>query len=78
MAGSKRSRSRSWIDEAFGEIAGAHAGRIEALQDREHRLDLGQRRAELLADLREVAGEVAGLVDQIDEVLADHAPRRDR
>ena len=38
--------------EAFGEIARADARRIEALQDREHRLDLGQRRAELLGDRR--------------------------
>ena len=62
--------------EAFGEIARAHARRVEPLQDGEHRFDLGQRRAELLADLRQIAGEVAGLVDQIDEILPDHAPGR--
>ena len=62
--------------EAFGEIARAHAGRIEALQDRQHGLDLGERRAELVGDQREIAGEIAGLVDQIDEILPDHAPRR--
>ena len=76
MAGSKRSRSLSWMREAFGEIARADAGRIEALQDGEHRLDLGERRAELLGDRRQVAGEIAGLVDQIDQILADHAARR--
>ena len=57
-------------------IARAHAGRVEALQDREHGIDFGQRRAELLGDLREIAGEVAGLVDQIDEILPDHAAGR--
>ena len=62
--------------EAFGEIARAHAGRIEALQDREHGIDLGERRAELLGDRREIAAEIAGLVDQIDEVLPDHAAGR--
>ena len=36
--------------EAFGEIARAHAGRIEGLQDGEHGLDVGERRAELLGD----------------------------
>ena len=36
--------------EALGEIARANAGRIEGLQDRDHRLDFGSRRAELLSD----------------------------
>ena len=31
MAGSKRSRSRSWSAEAFGEVAGGDAGRVESL-----------------------------------------------
>ncbi len=42
----------------------------------EHRLDLGERRAELFGDRREIAGEIAGLVDQIDQILPDHAARR--
>ena len=62
--------------EAFGEIARAHAGRIERLQDREHGLDVGQRGAELLGDGVEIAGEIAGLVDHIDQVLPDHAAGR--
>ena len=62
--------------QAFVEIARAYAGRIEALQDGEHRFDFRQRRAELLRHGRKIAGEIAGLVDQIDEVLADHAPHR--
>ena len=51
-------------------------GGSKLLQQAQHRLDLGQRRAELLGDRRKVAGEIAGLVDQIDQVLADHAPHR--
>src|SRR5262249_46794584 len=54
------------------------AGRIERLQDFQHRLDLGGRRAELLAHRGEGAVEIAGVVDEIDQVLADHAPRRIR
>ena len=62
--------------EAFGQIARAHAGRIEALQDREHGFRLGGRRAELVGDLRQIAGEIAGLVDQVDDVLPDHPADR--
>ena len=50
--------------EALAQVARADAGRIEALQHAEHRLDLGERRAELLGDGVEVAGQIAGLVDQ--------------
>ena len=42
----------------------------------EHRLDLGRRRAELLGHRREIAGEIAGLVDHVDQVLPDHPPDR--
>ena len=61
--------------EAFGEIASTHARRIQTLQDRQHDFDLGHRRAELFADHRQIAAEITGLVDQVDEVLSDHAPR---
>src|SRR5262245_34705667 len=54
--------------EAFREIARTHARRIETLQDRQHGIDLGSRRAQLLGDEREIAVEVAGLVDEIDEI----------
>ena len=64
--------------EAFAQVSRAHAGRIEGLQDGEHRLDFGLRRAEPLRDRIEIAGEVTGLVDQIDEMAADHAPHRIR
>ena len=59
--------------EAFGEIARAYARRIEALQPRQHRLDPRERRPELFAGLGEIAGEIAGFVDEIDEILRDHA-----
>ena len=62
--------------EAFRQIARTHAGGIETLQDRQHGVDLGSRRAQLLSDQREIAVEIAGLVDEIDEILPDHAPRR--
>ena len=42
--------------EAFGEIARADAGRIERLQDGEHGLDVGARRAEFVGDGVEIAG----------------------
>ena len=61
--------------QAFGEIARAHAGRIERLQDRQHGGDFGQRRAELFGDADEIAGQVAGLVHHVDQILADHAAR---
>ena len=62
--------------ETFGEIARADAGRIERLQDREHGLDVAARRAELVGDRVEIAGEIAGLVHHIDQVLPDHAAGR--
>ena len=62
--------------QAFGEVAGAYAGRIEGLQDGQRGLDLRQRRTELVGHLRELAGEIAGLVDQIDEILPDQPAGR--
>ena len=51
-------------------------GGSKRLQDGEHRLDVGERRAELLGDGVEIAGEIAGLVHHIDQVLPDHAAGR--
>ena len=48
-------------------------GGSKRLQNRQHRFDVAARRAELLGDRVEIAGEVAGLVDHIDEIAADHA-----
>jgi hypothetical protein len=61
--------------EAFVEIARADPRRIETLQDRQHGFDLGLRGTQPLSDEREVAAEIAGLVDQIDEILPDHTAR---
>ena len=77
MAGSKRSRSLSWMARHSVRLRAHTPGRIEALQDRQHGLDLGgaARRASRATD-RKIAAEVAGLVDEIDQILPDHAPHR--
>ena len=62
--------------EALGEVAGADAGRLEGLDQGERCLDDRERRAEPLGDLGEVGAEIAGLVDLVDERLADQADRR--
>src|SRR5262249_61535691 len=62
--------------EALREIARTDAGRVKALEDREHRLDLGRRRRKLLSNLGEVADDVSSLVHQVDDVLPDHAAGR--
>ena len=62
--------------QAFREIARANTGRIETLQNAEHGPELGDAGTEFFRDRRQVAGQIAGLVDQIDEVIADHAPYR--
>ncbi len=64
--------------QAFAQIARADAGRIEFLQHRENRLDVGLRSAQPLGGLAEIGRQVAGLVDEVDQVLADHALRRAR
>ena len=61
---------------AFCEIACAHTGWIETLQDSQHRLDLGERRTKLLGRLGQVLGQIASLVDQVDQVPPDHAADR--
>ena len=53
-------------------------GGSKRLQDREHGFDFGLRGAEPLGDRLEIAGEIAGLVDQVDQMAADHAPHRIR
>ena len=62
--------------EAFGEIARAHAGRIEGLQNREHELDIAAPGTEFVGNAVEIAGEVTRLVHHIDQILADHAAGR--
>ena len=62
--------------EAFGQIARAHAERLERLQNRKHQFDVTPLRAKFFGNRVEIAGEIAGLVDHIDQVLADHAAGR--
>ena len=57
--------------QAFGQVAREHARRIEALQGRQHLVDQAGRSAELGGEIVEVAAQVAGLVDHVDEVGAD-------
>ncbi len=59
--------------QAFGEMAGEHARRIEALHQRQRRLDPRHGAIEPVCDIGELALEVAGLVDHVDEMRADDA-----
>ena len=61
--------------QAFAQIPRADAGRIEFLQDREHRFDVLGRRAEPLGGLAQIRRQVTRLVHQIDQILPDHALR---
>ena len=51
--------------KAFGQTARADAERLEALQDYEHGFYFGWRRSEFLRDLRQIFGEISGLVHEI-------------
>ncbi len=46
------------------------------MQDLEHGVDFRGLRTELLAHRRELIAEIAGLIDEIDQKLPDHPPRR--
>jgi hypothetical protein len=58
--------------QAFLEVARHDAGRIEGLQHAERLLDQFGRRAERFSNLLDLAGQVAGFIDQPDQVRADH------
>ena len=62
--------------QAFAQVAGEHAARLEALQHAKRLLDQLDRRAQPLGDVRQIAAQVAGLVGHVDEMLADQPPRR--
>ena len=62
--------------EALAQIPGADAGRIELLQHRQHRIDVRLRGAQPLGGLPQIRRQIAGIVDQIDQILPDHALRR--
>ena len=62
--------------ETFGQVARANARRVKFLQHAQHRLYVGKRRAELFRHRQKIGRDVAGLVDETDEMLADHPLRR--
>ena len=62
--------------EALAQAARADAGRIEFLQHRENRIDVLLRRTQPFGGLPEIRRQIAGVVDQIDQILPDHALRR--
>src|SRR3954447_14101300 len=62
--------------QAFAQISRANAGRVELMQYRNNRLDLPLRGAEPLGGLAHIRRQVACLVDEVDEILPDHATRR--
>ena len=59
--------------EAFGEAAREDAGRLQGLQALEHFFDVSERSAKPLGDVLEGAGEIAGLVERVDQRARDHA-----
>jgi len=61
---------------ALGQIARAYAGGIECLQYGEHELDVAATGAKLVCNGFDIAGQIAGLVDHIDKILADYAACR--
>ncbi len=62
--------------QALAQVSRADAGRIEFLQHRENRLDVLWRRPQPLCGLAEIRRQITRLVDEVDQVLADHALRR--
>ena len=62
--------------QAFGEIARANSRRIEGLENGQHGLDFGNAGAEFLRGGGEIAAQISGIVDEIDQVLTDHALHR--
>ncbi len=62
--------------QALAQVSRADAGRIEFLQHRQHRFDIVGRGAEPLGGLAQIRRQITRLVDQIDQVLPDHALRR--
>ncbi|MGY4317063.1 hypothetical protein ACVWW1_006390 [Bradyrhizobium sp. JR3.5] len=64
--------------QALAQVSRAHARRIELLQHRDDFVDRLLRRTEPLGGLAEIGRQVAGVVDQVDQILPDHALRRRR
>ena len=61
--------------QALAQGSRADAGRIEFLQHREDRFDVLLRSPKPFGGLSQIRRQVTGLVDEIDQVLADHALR---
>ena len=76
MAGSKRSRSLSWIARHSVRLRAHTPAGSKRCSTASTDFDLGDRDAELIGDVWKVAREIARFVHQIDQVLADHAAHR--
>ena len=76
IAGSKRSRSRSWMARHSARSRAPTPGGSKRLNHRQHALDRVDRRVEAVGDLGDVVAQIAGLVDRVDEDVADQPHRR--
>ena len=70
MAGSNRSRSRNWMARHSARSRAPTPGRFEPLDEVEDAFGLFQRRTETCGDFFERTGEIAVLVDQVDQYLS--------
>src|SRR6185369_3277870 len=57
--------------EAFGEIPGEDAARLELLELGQGLLDQRQRTAQTVGELAEIAGDIAGGIEHVDDLQAD-------
>ena len=73
IAGSKRLRSLSWMARHSGRLRAHTPGGSNPCRMASTLSTAAQRRAQLLRDHRQIAAEVTGLIDEIDEILPDHA-----
>src|SRR5262245_28820835 len=62
--------------EAFAQVAGKYAARLEALHHRQGFLNEIERGAEQLAKGSKIALQVAGLIGHVDEMMADQPADR--
>jgi hypothetical protein len=76
FATGSRRRIKELQSQALAQVARAYSGRIEGLQNAEHSFDFLHAGAELFRRRRQIGAEVPGFIDQIDQILTDHAPRR--
>ncbi len=62
--------------QALGKVAGADTGRLQPLDDRKRLADLFDGCPEPLGDNGDISPQIAGIVDLVDERLADQPHRR--